>query len=293
MAANASDTGTGGPARATVRAVQARGTALVTGASRGIGRGLAVELARRGFDVLAAVRDPTAAEGIADEVEPAAAGSIEVVRLDVCDLGAFAPPAGLRVLVNNAGVDTANTAVEHTPEAEWRRVFDTNVFAVAELTRRSIPALRASGGGVVCNLTSAGLIVPMPFFAPYRASKAALGALGESLRAELAPFGIRVLEVLPGPIATDMLAESSTVPEAVATPDYAPLAERVALARGDVDASATPVAAAAAAIADAILDDDAPLRVACDPMGDALLAAWRSSSDEELAAGFLAAFAVE
>jgi deazaflavin-dependent oxidoreductase (nitroreductase family) len=100
--------------------------------------------------------------------------------------------------VNNAGVDTAYLPVEHAPLALWREMFETNLFGVVEVVRRAVPSLRAAGGGVVCNITSCSYLVGVPFYAAYRASKAAVGALGESLRAELAPFGIRVLEVMPG-----------------------------------------------------------------------------------------------
>jgi NAD(P)-dependent dehydrogenase (short-subunit alcohol dehydrogenase family) len=120
----------------------------------------------------------------------------------------------------------------------------------------------------------------MPFFAAYRASKAAVSALGESLRTELAPFGIRLLEILPGAIDTDMLRRSEHVPEAAGFAEYRALAQRVDGARRSSAAATTSVAAAAAAIADAILDDAAPLRVAPDPMGAALLAAWRGQDDE-------------
>ena len=259
--------------------MQAGGIALVTGASRGIGRALALELARRGFQVVASMRNPSdgsplreaaAREGLALRVAP-----LDVTRPETLEI-----PEGLRVLVNNAGLEGRQLPVEHTPSAEWRELFETNLFGLLELTRRAIPRLRAAGGGVVCNLTSASLLVPMPFFAAYRASKAAVSALGESLRAELAPFGIRLLEILPGATDTDMLRRSEHAPEASAFPDYQEMAGRVHQARRSSASLVTPVAAVASAIADAILDDAAPLRVAPDPMGAALLSAWRKQDDE-------------
>jgi NAD(P)-dependent dehydrogenase (short-subunit alcohol dehydrogenase family) len=269
--------------------MEASGTACVTGASRGIGRAVALELARRGFAVVATMRDPAAGESLVAESE-SIGSRIELARLDVDAPDAFALPEGLRVLVNNAGLDVANDAVEHTSLEPWRRCFETNVFGAVELTRRALPRLRAAGGGVVCNVTSASLLVPMPFFSVYRASKAALSAFGESLRSEMAPHGIRVLEVLPGAIDTDMLADSSPVPEAVAHPAYRAQAELVGSRRGDSVVAPTPADRAAAAIVDAILDDASPLRVACDPMGEALLAAWRAQDDEALMASLVAAF---
>ena len=281
--------------------MKAEGVALVTGAGRGIGRGVALELARRGFDVVATMRDPssTAGDSLRNEWDAkqtagdaAAVGSLRVEALDVTVPSSISVPTGLRVLVNNAGVDDENHPFEETELDVWRRVFETNVFGVVEVTKRAVPVLRAAGGGVVCNVTSAGLLAPMPFFSVYRASKAAVAAIGETLRAELAPHHIRLLEILPGPIATDMLAASATVPEAISSSAYRPLAEVVAAARGDIDAMATPVVDAARAIVDAILDDDSPLRVSCDPLGIALLDDWRAKTDEVNAAGYLRAFRV-
>jgi NAD(P)-dependent dehydrogenase (short-subunit alcohol dehydrogenase family) len=272
--------------------MEARGVALVTGASRGIGRALAIELARRGFDVVAGMRDPRAGVDLAAAAGPAAA-RLRAATLDVLRPETIEIPAGLRVLVNNAGVDDEYLPVEEAPLALWRRLFETNVFGLVEVTRRAIPALRAGGGGVVCNLTSASLLFPMPFYAAYRASKAAVSALGESLRAELAPFGIRVVEILPGPVATDMLAASDRMPEAAELAPYRALALRAFEGRRSVGPAAASPEVAARAIADAIVNDAAPLRNACDPTGAGLLAGWRAASDEDWLRAMLAAFGVE
>jgi NAD(P)-dependent dehydrogenase (short-subunit alcohol dehydrogenase family) len=259
--------------------MQADGIALVTGASRGIGRALALELARRGFQVVASMRDPR--DGAPLREAAARDGlALRVARIDVTRPETLDLPAGLRVLVNNAGLEGRQLPVEHAPSAEWRELFETNLFGLLEVTRRAIPKLRAAGGGVVCNVTTASLLVPMPFFAAYRASKAAVSALGESLRAELAPFGIRLLEILPGATDTDMLRRSDHPPEAAALPDYREMAERVQQARLGSASLATAADRVASSIADAILDDAAPLRVAPDPMGAGLLSAWRKQDDE-------------
>jgi NAD(P)-dependent dehydrogenase (short-subunit alcohol dehydrogenase family) len=259
--------------------MEARGVACVTGAARGLGRALSLELARRGFDVVATMRDPTGCGDLADEAR-AEGARLSTARLDVDRPGDFAPPPGLRVWVNNAALELTNDAVEHTPQDVWQAMLATNLLGAVELTRRALPALRAAGGGVVCNVTSASLLVPMPFFAAYRASKAALSAFGESLRSEVAPHGIRVLEVLPGALDTDMLRASSPLPDADAHATYRAQARHVAARRTAAVGDPTPPRAAAAAIVDAILDDTAPLRVACDPMGEALLAGWRARDDE-------------
>jgi NAD(P)-dependent dehydrogenase (short-subunit alcohol dehydrogenase family) len=269
--------------------VEAAGTALVTGAGRGLGRAVALELAAAGFDVVATLRDPAAAPDL--EARAAARGGrLRRERLDVAAPGRFRPPDGLRVLVNNAGVESDYLPVEHLPLAAWRRVFETNLFGLVEITRRAIPSLRASGGGVICNVTSASNLAPVPFFAAYRASKAAVAALGESLRAELAPFGVRVLEVVPGPLATDLLAGSARPDEAAAHAAYRPMALRAEARRRDALASATPAEEAARRMLAAILDDAAPLRVACDPLAAALLEGWRAARDEDWMRGMLGAW---
>lgn len=268
--------------------MDATGVALVTGASRGIGRALALELAARGFDVVATMRDPGAGATL-PEAAAALGGRLRVSRLDVTDHDTIEIPPGLRVLVNNAGVEAPHPPFEDTPLELWRAMFETNVFGLIEVTRRAIPILRAAGQGVICNVTSSSLFAPVPFYAPYRASKAAVSALGESLRTELAPFGIRVLEIMPGPVDTDMLAGSDRPAEAIEVPAYAPMARRMYEGRKErIAGLVTPPADAARAIADAILDDRAPLRMGCDPLGIAMLDAWRRSSDEALMAPMMA-----
>ncbi len=271
--------------------MRAQGVALVTGASRGIGRAVALELAYQGFDVVATMRDPAAGASLPDEALAAqAAGTLRVEALDVTRHDTIEPPDGLRVLVNNAGVEAEHPPFEATPLELWRTMFEANVFGLIEVTRRAIPKLRAAGGGVICNVTSSSILAPVPFYAPYRSSKAAVSAIGESLRSELAPLGIRVLEIMPGPIDTDMLANSDRPPEAIEWPEYAAMAQRYADGRRQIEGSITSTADAAHAIVTAILDDASPLRVGCDPLSVGMLEAWRGTSDEALMQAMLPAW---
>lgn len=252
--------------------MNAEGVAWVTGASRGLGRALALALAFRGFTVRAGMRNPEAGADLPD-LAARAPGRIELEALDVTRPETLHAPADLRVLVNNAGLDGSYLPVEHAPPSLWRDLFETNFFGLLATTQRAVPILRGAGGGVICNITSCSILQEVPFYAAYRASKAAATALGESLRAEVAPFGIRVLEVMPGPIETEMLSASDRLPEAASYEGYRDLAEELWRGRrGVADLTATPEAAAAR-IADAILDDDAPARVACDPLSESMLAA--------------------
>jgi NAD(P)-dependent dehydrogenase (short-subunit alcohol dehydrogenase family) len=122
----------------------------------------------------------------------------------------------------------------------------------------------------------------VPFYSVYRASKAAVEAMGESLRAEVAQFGIRVVEIMPGPVDTDMLANSDRRPEAAHCPGYESLAASIHEGRQGVDEFITAPATAAAAVLEAILDDDGPLRWSCDRLGHLLLSGWQADPDGSL-----------
>jgi len=257
--------------------MEINGSALVTGASRGIGRAVALELARRGFDTVATMRDPDAGSGMARMAD----GRLEVRRLDVTDPATFDLPDDLRVLVNNAGIDTEYLPVEHANIGDWRRMFETNVFGTVALTSAAIPALRENRPSVVCNVTSSSILAPVPFFSAYRASKAAVSAFGDSLRVEVARFGIRVVEIMPGPVDTDMFRLSKGDPDAARFPEYRALADVAAeLRRAHGDQRVVEPAAAAAAVVDAIVEGSGPMRYGCDPVAYELIDLWRQSDDE-------------
>jgi NAD(P)-dependent dehydrogenase (short-subunit alcohol dehydrogenase family) len=262
------------------------GIAAVTGASRGIGRAVALELARRGFDVVATMRDPAAGEAMPVEARDAG-GRLRVEALDVTRPDSIHLPDGLRVLVNNAGVEREHLPVEETPLELWREMFETNVFGLVEVTKRAIPLVRAAGGGVICNLGSSSILAPVPFYAAYRASKAAVSALSETLRAELASQGIRVVEIMPGPVDSDMLRHSQETMVTPAGRPYRAAADHMNANKSMVAAMIQPAAEAARLIVDAILDDDGPMRYGCDPMSSGMIEAWRRSTDEEMMRGML------
>ena len=264
----------------------AGGTALVTGANRGIGRATAIELARRGFDVLAGCRD-------VDACPPFDEPTITPFHVDVTALESFEAPPDLRVLVNNAGVRLDYLPVEESPLDQWRDTFEANVFGLAELCRLCIPALRANCPSVLANVSSSAILLPLPFFAVYRSSKAAVSAMTDTLRIELAPFGIRVVEVLPGPIDTDMLRSGvmTRPPDALQFPAYEPMASR-SMANGSVPLVPTAPEDAAVDIVDAIVGDGGPLRYGIDPVSKAHLERWRENSDETVLAEMLGVFGV-
>jgi NAD(P)-dependent dehydrogenase (short-subunit alcohol dehydrogenase family) len=179
------------------------GTVLVTGTSSGIGRACAVDLAGRGFHVLAGVRRESDGEAVRtlhpDRIEP--------LLLDVTDLDAIAKlpdrvGGALAGLVNNAGLSIPGP-VEYLSVADIRHQLDVMLLAPFALTHTLLPALRAAQGRVV-NIGSIGGRVGLPFISPYNAAKAGIAGMSDSLRQELAPVGVHVALVEPGSIATDI-----------------------------------------------------------------------------------------
>jgi NAD(P)-dependent dehydrogenase (short-subunit alcohol dehydrogenase family) len=208
-------------------------------------------------------------------------GRLQVRRLDVTDPSTFELPDDLRVLVNNAGVDTEYLPVEHADIADWRRMFETNVFGTVALTAAAVATLRRNRPSVVCTITSSSIIAAVPFYSAYRASKAAASAFCDSLRVEVAPFGIRVVEILPGPVDTDMFRLSTGDLDAVRFPEYRALADVAGeLRRAHADPRVVEPAAAASEIVDAIVDSSGPMRYGCDPVSHELMDLWRQSDDE-------------
>jgi len=177
---------------------------LITGCSTGIGRALADAFKGAGYEVWATARK---AEDVAALITAGFIG----VQLDVNDgpaLGRLAAGfEGLDVLINNAGYGAMGPLLDGGVEA-MQRQFETNVFSVVGVTRALFPALRRNKGLVV-NIGSVSGVLVTPFAGAYCASKAAVHALSEALRLELAPFSIQVMEVQPGAIGTSFAKNAS------------------------------------------------------------------------------------
>jgi NADP-dependent 3-hydroxy acid dehydrogenase YdfG len=173
-----------------------RPIALVTGATRGIGRAIAADLGRT-HHVLVGGRSADAVAAVVADLPSAEPFVGDLGAGDVPDL-----PERLDVLVHSAGVEQG-TCVADTPRATWEAVFATNVFAVAELTRLALPALRASRGLVVTINSGAGFVSGAGG-SVYGASKFALRAFTDALREEERDAGVRVSSVHPGRTDSDM-----------------------------------------------------------------------------------------
>lgn len=177
-----------------------RPLALVTGASRGIGAAVARALAP-GFDLLLGGRDAAALRQLTQELPGANAWPVELTDLDAV-AEATAGIERLDVLVHSAGIGVLGSVAD-TSATTWRRQFDVNVVAVAELTRLLLPALRAARGRVVLINSGAGLRA-RGGWASYAATKFALRAFADALREEESRHGVRVTSVHPGRVDTDM-----------------------------------------------------------------------------------------
>jgi NADP-dependent 3-hydroxy acid dehydrogenase YdfG len=179
-----------------------RGTAVVTGASSGIGAATARRLAAEGYAVVAAARRRDRLDALAGEVD-----GIRAVSLDVTDPDSVSALAAevddLAVLVNNAGGALGVEPIERADPADWQTMYDTNVLGVLRVTQALLPALeRGAGGHVVVTGSIAGHLV-YEGGAGYTAAKHAATALVETLRLELNGRPVRVTEIAPGMVRTE------------------------------------------------------------------------------------------
>lgn len=198
---------------------------LITGASQGIGRALALATAREGCRLVLTARTADLLDQVAREVQ-ALGAQVATVAGDVTDANARRQMlavcqsrfGGLDILINNAGVGATGHFVEASPE-RLRRIMEVNFFAPAELIREAFPLLRAGNQPLIVNISSIVGKRAVPARSEYSASKFALQGLSEALRAELVRFGIDVLVVSPGLTAT-RFAESMLEHKARAPMDH-------------------------------------------------------------------------
>jgi NAD(P)-dependent dehydrogenase (short-subunit alcohol dehydrogenase family) len=240
---------------------------FVTGASSGFGRAITEAAVEAGDTVVAAVRRPAAL----DDLVAAHPGLVDPVALDVTDgpavdaavAGALERHGRIDVLVNNAG-RTQVGAVEETTDDELRNLFDLHVFGPFGLTRAVLPHMRERGSGAIVMISSVGGQVVMPGFGVYCATKFALEAVAETLAAEVAPFGIKVMAVEPGAFRTNLFGPGAAVMSAE-NPAYAETsgATRRFVENGDGTQPGDP-AKAAAAIRTALAAETTPVRL---PLG--------------------------
>ena len=247
---------------------------LITGCSTGFGRASAVELTKRGHEVVATARKPESL----DELDVA-----ERLRLDVDDdtsvLDAVAAAGTIDALVNNAGIGVVGP-VEKLPITEAKRLFDTNVFGTMRMIQAVAPAMRERGSGTIVNVTSLAGRVSAPLGGIYSASKSAVEAMSEALHYELNHFGVRVRIVEPGYFPTEFQGKEPRL--GMDGPPYDELERQWTAAFeklrfGDEPTGPEPVAAV---IADAVESTDRKLRWPVGADADTVLGA-RTTMDDE------------
>lgn len=184
-------------------------TVLITGATSGMGKATALLLAQQGYSVYAGVRN--GAEELLEEAEKLGV-KVNTVALDVQDTASIqqavqqviAKEGKIDVLVNNAGFGLLATLEDGTDEEIFQQ-FDVNVFGLIKMTRAVLPHMREARSGVIINISSFLGRMGLPLLSHYNASKYAVEGITDSLRFEVAPFGIRVHSVLAGLFGTNFV----------------------------------------------------------------------------------------
>jgi short-subunit dehydrogenase len=183
-------------------------TALITGASSGIGAIYADRLARRGYDLILVARDAAKLSALAAQLAASTGRKVDTLRADlsvIADLRAveqrLASDTSISMLVNNAGLGAVKPLIDSTPE-ELDNLINVNVIALTRLTRAVAPGLVARGGGAIINISSIVALAPELLNGTYGGSKAFVLALTQSLHHELNDKGVQVQAVLPGAIGT-------------------------------------------------------------------------------------------
>ena len=221
-------------------------TAVITGAGRGIGEGIATVLADAGTAVVCAARRTAEVERVAADIR-AAGGRALAVTTDVTDLEAIAALAqaavdefgSLDVWVNNAGGSAVRTPLTDLDPVEWQRTMDLNLTAVYRCTLAAVPHMLVDGrGGSIINITSMASFVGTPGSGHYAAAKRAVNSLTETFALELAPL-IRVNGIAPGAVPTEIMMTALGVDEQTVTR----LANKIPLGR-----LGTPIDLGAAAL---------------------------------------------
>lgn len=250
---------------------------LVTGCSSGFGRAITAALHARGTPLVATARDPAALGHLPDGGPDLLKVALDVTRPDTVKAAfqaAMARFGRVDVVVNNAGIGVIGP-VEEVTDAQTRLQFEVNVFGLIEVTRASQPIFRAQRRGLFINFASVAGEASVPSLGIYSASKFAVEGLSESVRDEMAPYGVGVMVVEPGPFDTQWIGKNAVWAER--TDLYPGVWEYVAnmqAAYADRNIVGDPARAAASILAAAVLDP-VPFRL---PLGDMSLDATRAKA---------------
>lgn len=241
-------------------------TIVVTGASSGIGKATAQFFKQKGWNVIAAMRDPSAEKDLVEDEQ------LKIVQLDVQDSASIKKAVAttltafrkIDVWVNNAGYG-AYGPLEAASRGQVQRQYDVNVFGLIECVQAIAPHFRTNRAGVLINVTSIGGLMTAPGYSVYNSSKFAVEGLSEGLWFELGSFGIRVKLVEPGVTGTDFGGRSMDVLNHSHLPDYASVMEKIDAARARLIKKRSPPELIAATIFQAANDQSDRLRYLAGP----------------------------
>lgn len=188
---------------------------MITGASSGIGKALAIEFAKNNFTVIGNGRDKS-------KLKELESNGIHTVEFDITNYSQTEKELdniilefnGIDILINNAGYGLMAPIIDVTRD-QFLTQLEVNLFAQLELTRKIVPVMKEKGNGLIINIGSVSGIVTTPFSGAYCASKAAFHAVSDALRMELSPFGINVITIKPGGVASQFGARAAKESEKI------------------------------------------------------------------------------
>ncbi len=262
--------------------------ALITGASSGIGRATARALSAKGYHVIGAARRLERLEELAAELGDFTARQVDLSDPaqveDLCAWIMTLDPA-IDVLINNAGYSWRGV-VEAAPRDPLLRMYQVNVFALIRLTQAVLPGMRSKRRGTIVNLSSIVGKFTFPGSGPYASTKHAVEAISDAMRHELLPFGIRVITIRPGPIATEFndTASELSAPATANTPEaYQPVLAAAGAAFGKMfgGIQIPGPEVVAEVIAAAVTSDDPRAAYTVGPFSDDLLPLRNKLDDDQ------------
>ena len=211
---------------------------LVTGASSGIGKAIALFLSEKGYKVYGTSRKPKENHNLPFTF--IALDVLETPTIEKAVLTIVEKEGKLDVLVNNAGMGITGP-IEDTPTDEMRKVFDTNLFGAIDVMKAVLPQMRKQKSGTIINVTSIAGYMGLPYRGMYSATKGALELVTESVRMEVKNFGINVVNVAPGDFATNIAAGRYHTPVFENSAYKKIYAENLALMDSHVDKGMDPI----------------------------------------------------
>lgn len=234
---------------------------LISGCSSGIGLSLAREFASRGCKVFATARKPAAIEDLKKEgMETAALDVTDQKSIDTCVAEIIAKAGRIDVLVNNAGFVLVGPVIDLLMD-DLRLQFETNVIGHIALIKACAPHMIKRGSGLIVNIASVSGICATPFAGAYCGSKAAVNLLSDSLRMELAPFGISVVTVQPGAIQSSLGDNAAKNVDKYANSVYAPVVDYIRRRAYASQKDATSTVAFSKALVDKLFQPKIPKRI--------------------------------